>query len=120
MSQKKFEYVFKRRDVNYNEFTFSPESTQTNFYQVCIHPFNKKYQIRKITYNQNFEVINIKDLYYDKLKMNALVKALKPQKYMLISQSTLKDVPLPSNCQIQTSQSELFSDVGGFNGFAKF
>lgn len=95
--------------VQEEEFIFKPEERQFTFYQICGYPIDKKYEVRKVIYDENGEMLTHRS---KKLKKDILDKFLKkaPEyKYTVYPTYHLSDIGFPEDGEILMAKSSILN-----------
>lgn len=97
----------KNRDP---EMCYKPEKKEFTYYQICYFPnpaIDNLYGVRRIKINEYHEIINLKEKYYEKKKVDKFTKKLPINKYKVYSTYILENIELPNSDQIVIANSEL-------------
>lgn len=116
-------YTFLQKQSEQEEFKYRPEPSINFFYQVCLfkNPYDNTHHVRKLTYDENFKIINVELLKYNENKFSKFTKVHQPNKYKLYSTYDIKLIDYPSIGDIMDCTSSLLNNQDdNFNGFALF
>jgi hypothetical protein len=100
-------FTFKRNkdpDMCYN-----PAPIEFTYYQICQfpNPSNGKYGVRRIKFNEYYEIIDSKEKEYIKKKVNKFIERIPENKYFTYPTYNISAVALPRPDQIIGANSEL-------------
>jgi len=103
-------YKLKHTDP---ELIYNPSPNTFSFYQICIfpRPDNKLCSVRKIIYNEKYEIIDIKNKDYTKKKINNFTDKTKSHRYKLYSTYDIDLIDLPGPEQVLNANSDLLNNV---------
>lgn len=106
---------------NFNEPEPKNETT-TSFLQLAsfAHPKTKLYHVKKYTFNESNEIINVKDYYLTKSKYNRLIRKKNNTEYKLYSVYNLNEVGLPNLSDILMRKSNMLQSNYNYYGSAPF
>ena len=92
-------------------FEFNPDKHLYSFYQVCQfrNNYSKKYEVRKVVFDQNGEIIKTFEKGYPKSKLSNFLKIQTPQKYALYPVANLSLIDLPNPNNLFGASSELLN-----------
>jgi hypothetical protein len=81
------------------------------FYQICQFKskFSKKYETRKIIYNELNHILKIYQKEYSYDVLNSFLKHHRQNKYKIYPVNTIDQIEMPSEADIMCSQSELLN-----------
>jgi hypothetical protein len=91
---------------NFNDFNIIKIHT---FYQVCEFPLNKKYMIRKITFNNLYDLQKISNLSVDKKTFLRFLNKSPECKRLMYATNTLDNIPMPSEYDFSVAASQLLN-----------
>ena len=89
------------------EMCYNPKPIEYSFYQICSYPEDGFFNVRKLIYNQNFELIKTYEKEYPKKKIDKFLKITPKQKYQLYPTMKLNLVAHPNPDQIISANSNL-------------
>jgi hypothetical protein len=100
-------------------FAYKPEEVSFKFYQICMHSIDGKYhELRKLTYNQDLEVLYRGESKLKKSKIDKFVKNAPDHKYEIVSTYEISTVPLPSTAELLVVNSQILNANGnGIKGY---
>ena len=106
-----------RTNIKYNftknrdpEMCYKPQKVEYTFYQFCHFPnpaIDNLYGVRRIKINEYQEIINIKEKYYNKKKIDKFTTRIQINKYKMYPTYLLDNIELPNSDQIIGANSEL-------------
>ena len=103
----KTRFLFKKKE-NPN-MAYNPPPVEYSFYQICSYPDDGFFHVRKLIYNQNFDLVDKFEKKYPKKKIDKFLKITPVNKYQLYPALNLKLVALPNPNQIISANSSLLS-----------
>lgn len=108
----KSKIVFKTSGEKNNLDDFEPKKQINTYYQICQfkNKFTKKYQTRKIIFNELGNILKIYEKEYDNDKINNFIKHHRQNKYKIYPYYEIKDVQLPNTTDIICCQSDLLNN----------
>ena len=100
---------------NFNDF--KPKKQLNTFYQICQFKskFTKKYQTRKIIFNELGNILKIYEKEYDYQKINDFLKHHRQNKYKMYPSYDITNIDLPSTADIICCQSDLLNGNSNAN-----
>jgi hypothetical protein len=100
-------FTFKRNKDP--DMVYKPQPVEFTFYQFCQfpNPLNKKYGVRRLKFNENFEIIDVKEKDYVKKKIDKFIERIPENKYSFYPTHTIKMVAYPNPDKIIGANSEL-------------
>jgi hypothetical protein len=117
IGNKNIEEVMQREDkvrfrlkAQEEEFIFKPEERQFAFYQICGYPIDKKYEVRKVIYDENGEMITHRE---KRLKKDILEKFLKKSpeyRYTVYPTYQLSAIGFPEDGEILMAKSSILNN----------
>lgn len=118
--QTKSKIKFIKSNEKINEL--DPKSNISSYYQICQFKskFTKKYQTRKIIFNEKHEILKIFKREYDYQDIDNFIKHHRSNKYKIYPYDNIDDVELPSTTEIIASQSELLNKDNQEYGYCGF
>ena len=106
-----------RTNIKYNftknrdpEMYYKPKKTEYTYYQICSFQnpaVDNLYGVRRIKINEYHEIIDIKEKYYNKKKINKFISQMPINKYRSYGTYLLDNIELPNSDQIISANSEL-------------
>lgn len=106
-TDKKLSFRLKEQK---EEFIYSPEKREFTFYQICQFAIDKKYQIRKIIYNEMGEMVRYKEAKLNKKKLERFLKGSPEYKYTIYPTYNLDIVGYPQSNEILMAKSQLLNN----------
>lgn len=106
-TDKKLMFRLKEQE---EEFAYSPEQRNFTFYQICQFAVDKKYQVRKLTYDEHGEVVKSKVAKIKKSKLEKFIKSCPEYKYTIYPAYNLDVVGPPQPNEILTAKSQILND----------
>ena len=100
----KTKFIFKKKE---NKPAYNPPAVEYSFYQICTYPEDGFFHVRKLIYNQHFEVVEQFEKKYPKKKIEKFLKITPIHKYQLYPALNLKLIALPNPNQIISANSGL-------------
>ena len=94
---------------NKEDLTFCPTRRQFLFYQICGFPVDKKYNVRKITLNENGEITKTKEKQVTKSELKQFLKFCPKSKYSIYPTYNMSFVGLPEANEILTAMSVILN-----------
>ena len=90
------------------------------FYQLCLFMNDKynKYNIRKIYYDDGFNILDVREYMIPKNDYMELIDTLPKQKYMTYATFNLKIIDIPCEGELIMATSELLSNNINYYGYA--
>jgi hypothetical protein len=88
---------------------YRPEPTQFSFYQICQFAIDKKYRVRKIIYNELFEIVKVSEKSIKKDILEKFLKSCKKNKFVIYPLYDLDGVDFPGEGEIMTANSEILN-----------
>lgn len=114
----KYQEDYNRLKLKLHEeqFVYKPDETTFTFYQICSYPSkDKKHQIRKLFYDQDFKLLDKRESKIKKNKLDKFLKGADEHKYELIPTYEIDIVPLPSEAELMTVNSKLLNSIGEYD-----
>jgi hypothetical protein len=113
----RYKFIVKASDMSYQ-----PKQQTCSFYQICQfeNPLNKKYATRKTIFDQDGNIIKTFDKEYTAKKIDAFLKATRPNKYCTYPVNNLDMIDLPSPSYIMEAKSELLNNDSSYTGYAQY
>lgn len=99
-----------RLESQEEEFIYKPDEHQFTFYQICQFSIDKKYNIRKLFYNEYGNLVKNKESYMKKDKLNKFIKKCPKYKYTIYPAYNLDVVGYPEDNEILTAQSHILNN----------
>ena len=108
----KSKIVFKTSGEKNDLDDFQPKKQINTYYQICQfkNKFTKKYQTRKIIFNELGNILKIYEKEYDNDKINNFIKHHRQNKYKIYPYYEIKDIQLPNTTDIICCQSDLLNN----------
>lgn len=99
-----------------------PKKEINTYYQICQFKskFTKKYQTRKIIFNEYNEIIKIFEREYNFDELNYFMKHHRQNKYKLYPYDDISNIEMPSSVDIICCKSELLNNDNNEFGYGKF
>ena len=106
-TDNKMRFRLESQDEN---FIYKPEERLFSFYQICQFSLDKKYHVRKLIYNEQFDLVKEKETHLKKDKLDKFLKKCHECKYTLYPAYNLDVVGYPQPNEILTSQSQILNN----------
>ena len=112
--------TFVKPSDNTNEL--NPATQINTYYQICQfkNKFTKKYDTRKIVFNEKHEILKIFERDYTLDELNKFIKHHRENKYKIYSVDDVTLVELPPITDIICCQSELLNNDNKTYGWQQF
>lgn len=93
------------------EMVYNPPEKVFSFYQICLFPIPNTDQVsvRKLKYNQDFDLVSKREKTYNKKKIDKFVKSIPINRYKLYSTYDLSILDYPGPELILNANSDLLS-----------
>lgn len=104
--ERKMRIQLKDRE---EEFVYNPTERIFTFYQICGYALKKKYNIRKLKYNEYCELIDYTETAVKKDVVGKFVKKCPTFKYSIYPTYELNVVEFPKDNEILTAQSQILN-----------
>lgn len=113
----KAQIKFVKAADNPNEL--APQTQIHTYYQICQfkNKFTKKYECRKIIFNEQNEILKIFEREYDHQEISSFVKHHRENKFKMYPTNDISSVELPSTTDIICCQSELLNNNNNEYGY---
>lgn len=102
-------YNFKLK-TQQEDFIYAPEQRTFSFYQICQFPINKKYEVRKLVFDEFGELVSNRETKLKKEVLDKFLSKCKPFKYCIYPTYQLNIVDLPTLDEISTARSQILND----------
>ena len=91
------------------DLLYRPKPVEYTLYQICQFPnqTNNKYGVRRLMINEFHEIINSKEKYYRKKKIDKFIQKTPENKYVIYPTHNITMVALPSPDKIMNANSDL-------------
>ena len=99
--------IFKK--TQNKDMAYNPPKVEYSFYQICSYPDDGFFHVRKLIYNELFEITDIYEKKYPKKKIDKFLKITPVHKYQLYPALNLKLIALPNPNQIISANSSLLN-----------
>jgi hypothetical protein len=101
------------------DLQFNPSETIQSFYQICQYKDvnTNLYAIRKIKFNQNYDIIDVKVRYYPKKTVNIFIKKNKQNKLKIYPCNDISNIGLPTSAELGSAGSSLLNNSAKEYGF---
>ena len=106
-TDNKIRFRLESKDDN---FVYKPEERLFSFYQICQFPIDKKYHVRKLIYNEQYDLVKEKETHLKKEKLEKFLKKCYKCKYTIYPAYNLDVVGYPQSDEILTSQSQILNN----------
>jgi hypothetical protein len=99
---------FKKQEDN---LVYAPEHRIDTYYQICQfkNQFTKKYETRKIIFNEHGDILKIFEKEYSFQKLDMFMKNHKSNKYKVVPTNDIQVVDLPTISDMICVRSELIN-----------
>lgn len=101
----KTRFIFKKKENT--DFVYKPPKTEYSYYQICSYPEDGFFHVRKLIYNELYEIIDLYEKIYPKKKIDKFLKVTPINKYQLYPAYNLKLIAYPNPNQIISANSGL-------------
>lgn len=114
---EKYKFYSNKTEGIYN---ISKKIKRFVFYQFCLFINNKyeRYNIRKIEYDNEFKILDVKEYMIPKDDYIKLIEILPKHKYMTYSTFDLSTIDVPCEGELIMATSELLSNEKNYYGYA--
>lgn len=99
---------FKKQE---DDMVYAPEHRIDTYYQICQfkNQFTKKYETRKIIFNEHGDILKTFEKEYSFQKLDAFMKNHKSNKYKVVPTNDIQVVDLPTTSDMICVRSELLN-----------
>lgn len=113
----KYKFYSNKTEGLYN---ISNKTKTFVFYQFCLFINDKyeRYNIRKIIYDNSFNILNVREFMIPKDDYIKLIEILPKHKYMTYSTFNLSTIDVPCEGELMMATSELLSNEINYYGYA--
>lgn len=113
----KYKFYSNKTEGLYN---ISNKTKTFVFYQFCLFINDKyeRYNIRKIVYDNSFNILNVREFMIPKDDYIKLIEILPKHKYMTYSTFNLSTIDVPCEGELMMATSELLSNEINYYGYA--
>jgi hypothetical protein len=106
-SKKKRIFCLKSQE---EDFIYKPEERRFSFYQICQFSIDDKHRVRKIIYDEFGEMVEKREKWLAKERVNKFLKKCPKYKYTIYPSYDLDVVGYPEDNEILTAKSQILND----------
>jgi hypothetical protein len=115
-----------QRKINFvnTDLNYKPNQFVQSLYQVCHYKDENEnlYAVRKVKFNQNYEIVDVKVKYYPRKAIKIFIeknKKIKENRIKLYPCNNINDVGLPTVAELSAAGSSLLNNSVQEYGFAE-
>lgn len=113
------EFRIKNQKTIYDKNEHDVTTNYYYYYQIAIfHNKNNKYHIRKIKYNEHFDIGEIKEYYVSKQILSDIINTIPDHKYKCYNVDKLEELPSVDNFIL--SSSSILNKNYSYSGIAPY
>jgi hypothetical protein len=108
---QKFNIKINTNVSSYDDMVYKPDAITFNYYQICFYPDPKTglISVRKLTFDQYFQVIDVKEKAHNQKKVKKFIMTIPKSKYCVYPTFNINMISYPQPDQIMSANSSLLN-----------